>query len=161
MSHGIHGKHGPPPASLNLGSPPPVRWIGNAEEEIRQEVGGGEPQSGCGAGVRGFSGFRGHSRLALVAHRKRERALFRELTARELDTKCQVPLAVRYKGEVIGEYFADMIVENRILLELKAQSRLSGADDAQVLNYLRTSRLRVGLLVNFVYPKAQIKRVVS
>ncbi len=38
-----------------------------------------------------------------------ERALFRELTARELATKCQVPLAVRYKGEVIGEYFVDMI----------------------------------------------------
>ncbi len=71
----------------------------------------------------------------------------------------QVPLLVRYKGKDVGEYFADMIVEDRILLELKSQHR-SRADEAQLINYLRASGLRVGMLINFIYPKAQIKRIV-
>ena len=52
-----HGNHGPPHPSLNLGSPPPTMWIANAEEENQQEVGGREPQSGCGAGFPCFLCF--------------------------------------------------------------------------------------------------------
>ena len=89
-----------------------------------------------------------------------ERALFHELKARSMDVRCQVPLSVRYKDIVVGEYFVDAIVESRILLELKAQTRISKADEAQLLNYLTASGLRVGMLVNFTYPKAQIRRLV-
>ena len=89
-----------------------------------------------------------------------ERALLLELVARGVSARCQVPIGVRYKGQVVGEYFVDVIVENRILLELKAQTRISRADEAQLLNYLTASGLRVGMLVNFAYPKAQIRRLV-
>ena len=89
-----------------------------------------------------------------------ERALSHELKARSMDVQCQVPLRVRYKDLVVGEYFVDVMVEKRILLELKAQPRISRADEAQLLNYLTASGLRVGMLVNFTYPKAQIRRLV-
>lgn len=59
----------------------------------------------------------------------------------------------------VGWYYADMIVEDRILLELKSQARTKN-DEAQMLNYLKASGLRVGMLINFVYPKAQIKRLI-
>ncbi len=89
-----------------------------------------------------------------------ERALLLELNARGLEARDQVPLAVRYKGQNVGEYVADVIIENSVLLELKAQSRLTGVDEAQLLNYLTISGLQVGMLVNFTYPKAQIRRLV-
>ncbi len=90
-----------------------------------------------------------------------ERALLLELEARGLKADCQVPLVVRYQGQVVGEYFADVVVEDRVILELKAQSRLTSADEVQLLNYLAASGLRVGLLVNFAHPKARIKGLVS
>lgn len=89
-----------------------------------------------------------------------ERALLLELNARGLEARGQVPLAVSYKGQNVGEYVADVIIANCVLLELKAQSRLTGVDEAQLLNYLTISGLRVGMLVNFTYPKAQIRRLV-
>ena len=88
-----------------------------------------------------------------------ERALVAELTARGLCARSQVPLVVRYKGQQVGEYFADIVVDDRVMLELKAQARLTGADEAQLLNYLTASGLRVGMLVTFTYPRARIKRL--
>ena len=69
-----------------------------------------------------------------------ERALHCELRGRGLRVTRQVPLLVRYKGEDVGEYIADMIVEDRVLLELKSQHR-SRADEAELINYLKTSEL--------------------
>ena len=68
---------------------------------------------------------------------------------------------MRYKDTVVGEYYVDVLVENRVVVELKAQSRLGPADETPLLNYLKASGLRVGMLVNFAYPKAQIRRLVS
>lgn len=89
-----------------------------------------------------------------------ERALLLELQRQGLSADAQSPVAVRYKGEVVGDYVADIIVEGRVLLELKAQEKLTKAHQAQVLNYLRATGIRVGLLVNFSYPKADIVRLV-
>ncbi len=88
-----------------------------------------------------------------------ERALSCELRSRGLGVASQVSLVVCYKGKNVGWYYADMIVEDRILLELKSQARTKN-DEAQMLNYLKASGLRVGMLINFVYPKAQIKRLI-
>ena len=60
----------------------------------------------------------------------------------------------------MGEYLADIIVENRVLLELKAINKISSAHEAQLLNYLKATGVRVGLLINFAYPKATVKRYV-
>lgn len=77
-----------------------------------------------------------------------------------LNAKAQVPIGVNYKGEIVGEYFADIVVEDKVVLELKAVEYLERIHEAQLLNYLNATDYKVGLLVNFTYPKAIIKRFV-
>jgi len=89
-----------------------------------------------------------------------ERALLRELFLHGLHAKTQVPFEVHYKGVVVGEYFADMVVEDSVILELKAQQQLPRECESQLLNYLKASGLRLGFLINFVFPRARIKRVI-
>ena len=87
-----------------------------------------------------------------------EQALLVEFEKQGLKAESQVPITVRYKGCVVGEYFADIVVEDKVIVELKAVSRLRGEHEAQMLNYLKATGFKVGLLVNFEYPKAVIKR---
>ena len=89
-----------------------------------------------------------------------ENALLIELRDRGLDAKNQVPIKVIYKENVVGEYFADIVVENQIIIELKAISSLEKIHEAQILNYLKATGMKVGLLVNFTHPKAEIKRFI-
>jgi GxxExxY protein len=67
---------------------------------------------------------------------------------------------VRYDGIVVGEYEADLVVEGKVLVELKAVHGLDDIHYAQCLNYLKATGLQVCLLVNFVKPKVEVKRVV-
>ncbi len=69
----------------------------------------------------------------------------------------QAPLSVSFRGRIVGEFRADLVVEERLLVELKVASKLNEAHEAQLLNYLKTTGFQVGLLLNFG-PKAQIKR---
>jgi GxxExxY protein len=87
-----------------------------------------------------------------------ESALLIELQERGLKAERQVPISVNYKGNIVGEYLADMIVEGKVILELKSVVDLEKIHEAQIINYLKATGLQVGLLVNFTYPKAQIKR---
>ena len=89
-----------------------------------------------------------------------EKAMIVELTNRGLKAENQIPINVKYKGEIVGEYIADIIVENRIILELKAVESLQKIHEAQILNYLKATGYKIGLLVNFTYPKAEIRRFV-
>jgi GxxExxY protein len=89
-----------------------------------------------------------------------ENALVIEIKKRGLEAKSQVPIEVDYKGETVGEYFADIIVEDKVLLELKAIESLEKVHEAQILNYLHATGITLGLLVNFSHPKAEIKRFV-
>src|ERR1035438_1849191 len=89
-----------------------------------------------------------------------ERALFRELESRGLGVRAQVSYPVAYKGYCVGEYLADLLVEGRVLVELKCVERLSNEHLAQCINYLKASQLRVALLVNFQKPKVEWRRVV-
>ena len=89
-----------------------------------------------------------------------EKALLVELRRRGLSAESQIPLKVVYKNELVGEYFADIVVEDRILLELKAVESLQRIHEAQLLNYLKATDYKIGLLINFTYPKAEIKRFV-
>jgi GxxExxY protein len=89
-----------------------------------------------------------------------ENALLTELKLQGIQAHTQVPIAVRYKNAVVGEYFADLVVEGAIILELKAQHQISSANEAQLLNYLKASGIRLGMLVNFTFPKATIRRIV-
>jgi len=87
-------------------------------------------------------------------------ALLVELRNMGLNTKVQVPTAIHYEGEVVGEYFADIVVEDKVVLSLKAVDYFEPIHEAQILNYLHASKYNAGLLVNFTYPKAIIKKIV-
>ena len=83
-----------------------------------------------------------------------------ELHERRLKAENQVPILVQYKNREVGEYFADIVVEDQVILELKAVDSLQKIHEAQILNYLKATDYKVGLLVNFTHPKAVIKRFV-
>ena len=66
-----------------------------------------------------------------------------------LEVQQQVKITVYFQGQVVGEYFADLLVENVVVVELKAISKLTETHEAQLLNYLRATPYEVGLLLNF------------
>ena len=88
-----------------------------------------------------------------------EKALLIALAAKELDAKAQVPLAVHFRNEPVGQFYADILVEERVLIELKAVSRLLPEHQAQVINYLKATKLDVGLLINFGNPRLEYRRL--
>lgn len=89
-----------------------------------------------------------------------ENALCVELQNHDIAFERQKRIEVFYKGHQIGSYVADLIVENQLLVELKALSRFSGQRDAQVMNYLKVTGIKVGLLLNFGTPKIGVRRIV-
>ena len=89
-----------------------------------------------------------------------ENALHVELNKKDIRVECQVPITVEYKKVSVGEYIADMVVENSVLMEIKAIESLQKVHEAQILNYLKATGYKIGLLVNFTHPKAIIKRFV-
>jgi GxxExxY protein len=72
----------------------------------------------------------------------------------------QYPIHVKYDGVIVGQYFADLLVEDLVLVELKAVKLLDEVHAAQCMNYLRATGLPVCLLVNFYRPKLEIRRIV-
>jgi GxxExxY protein len=90
-----------------------------------------------------------------------EVALLRELAACGVGAASQVPLPVLYKGSPVGMYYADILVEKRIILEIKVANSIDGAHEAQVLHYLTATGLRLALVLNFGTPSVQIKRIVK
>jgi GxxExxY protein len=83
-----------------------------------------------------------------------QRALELELRRRAIAFRAQVPIAMTFKGDPIGTYFADVIVDDSVILELKAVDRLAAVHTAQLLSYLNATKLRLGLLINFNVPRA-------
>jgi GxxExxY protein len=89
-----------------------------------------------------------------------ENTLAHRLRKLGLDVKTQHPLIVTDEdGTVVGEYFADLFVDNRLIVEIKAAKALADEHTAQVLGYLRASRIEHGLLLNFGAPKFEIKNM--
>ncbi len=89
-----------------------------------------------------------------------EKALCIEFEKNGIDFQTQKSVNVIYKGSLVGEYITDIIVEDKLLLELKAVSALCSEHEAQLMNYLKATGLSVGLLLNFGKPKLGIKRMV-
>ena len=78
-----------------------------------------------------------------------EKAMLLELTESGLKVERQKTIEVFYKGRALGQYVTDLIVENKVILELKAQPMINEAHEAQLLHYLRATTFEVGLLLNF------------
>jgi GxxExxY protein len=89
-----------------------------------------------------------------------ERALLQELHLRGIRAVAQAGLSVMYKGQCVGEYFADILVEDTVAIELKCVQSFTNEHLAQCLNYLRASGLRLCSLINFQRPSVEWKRVV-
>jgi GxxExxY protein len=90
-----------------------------------------------------------------------ENALAVELRAEGLRVKQQDAIAVRYRNEVVGEYFADLMVEDRVIVELKAVRGIDSIHEAQCINYLKASGVPVCLLMNFARPRLDVRRFIS
>ncbi len=89
-----------------------------------------------------------------------ERSLLKELHGRGVRAQAQASFPVLYKGDRVGEYFADILVEEYLVVEIKCVDQFSNDHLAQCLNYLKASGKPIALLVNFQKPKAEFKRVV-
>jgi GxxExxY protein len=86
-----------------------------------------------------------------------ENSLLFELKKSGLNALQQYPISVYYKGNIVGEYCADILVDNNIIVEIKAVKTLLPEHEAQLLNYLKATNVEVGLLLNFG-PKPEFKR---
>ena len=87
-------------------------------------------------------------------------AMFVELSKRGVKAETEPKIPVTYKNVVVGEYRADLFVENSVIVELKAAKEYCSADEAQLINELRGIGVEVGLLINFGREKVEFKRMV-
>lgn len=93
-----------------------------------------------------------------VVYRK---ALIYELTLRGILVEEEKPLPVYYKGQLVGEYRSDIVVDGKIILEIKAVSALIKAHDGQAIHYLTATGLRLAILINFGSSSLQSRRIVK
>jgi GxxExxY protein len=89
-----------------------------------------------------------------------ENALALELRKHKLVAAQQHSIQVKYEGQSVGEYLADILVNSLVLVEVKAVRKLDEVHMAQCMNYLKATGLRVCLLINFGAPKVEIKRII-
>jgi len=90
-----------------------------------------------------------------------ENAMRIELRRAGLVALQQHPIPVSWRGEIVGDYYADLLVEGCVVVELKAVKAFDDVHMAQCLNYLKATGLRICLLINFAKPKIEVKRIVS
>ena len=90
-----------------------------------------------------------------------EKCMLIELTKAGLDTESQKPIRIQYDGEVVGDFIADILVNDTVLLELKSVRKLVEAHEVQLVNYLVATGKPVGLLINFGETRAEVKRKVK
>lgn len=88
-------------------------------------------------------------------------ALARELQRQDLDARREHAVTVRYKGDMVGEFFCDLLVERLIIVEVKATTGLNNLQMAQCLNYLKATAYKLCLLLNFGAASVQVKRIVN
>ncbi len=88
-----------------------------------------------------------------------ENAMVLELQKGGLKVVQQAPIHVFYNGQIIGDYFADLLIEEKVIVELKSTKTISNEHIAQILNYLKATNIEVGLILNFG-PRPQVKRKV-
>lgn len=90
-----------------------------------------------------------------------ENALAHELEKTGLKVSRQEPIKVVYDGVVVGDYFADLVVDEEIIIELKAVQNIDNSHLAQCINYLKATGKKLALLINFGNSRVQVKRVIN
>lgn len=89
-----------------------------------------------------------------------ENALMIKLKQYKLKAEQQAALKVRFEGEIVGEYYADIVVDDKIILELKCIQEITTIQEAQLINYLKATGMKLGIIINFANPKLEYKRMV-
>lgn len=89
-----------------------------------------------------------------------EKALLSELKRRKISAEAQKGINISYKGDNVGNYFADIVVNDQIILELKTVEILKSLHEAQVMNYLKATGYKLGILINFAAERIEYKRIV-
>lgn len=90
-----------------------------------------------------------------------QRAMLVELELRGIKAESEVDIQVHYKSRIVGDYRADLLVERCVMVELKVAPSLDGRDQAQLLNQLKATGMKVGLLINFGKDRVEFKRLVN
>ena len=88
-----------------------------------------------------------------------QNALMIELTKKGIRAESERPLKIHYESDIVGDYICDIVVEDKVILELKAVKEINKIHEVQLVNYLKGTGIEVGLLINFG-PSVQIKRKV-
>lgn len=88
-----------------------------------------------------------------------ENALMVLFKENDIKARQQEPIKISFKGELIGDYIADIIVEDEIILELKCSSNITNIHKAQISNYLRATGKKVGIILNFGKESLEVERV--
>ena len=88
-----------------------------------------------------------------------EKALLHLLREKGLKAVSQAPITVKFRDQIVGEFFADILIEDKIVVELKAVKKLAPEHLAQVINYLKATGLETGLLINFGCQKLEYRRL--
>ena len=87
-----------------------------------------------------------------------DKSLLLALRQKGLSAVSQHPITVRFRGQSVGDFFADLLVENKVIVELKAVKAITPEHQAQAINYLNATGIEVGLLINFGNQKLEYKR---
>lgn len=90
-----------------------------------------------------------------------ENALMVSFEEADISARQQFPIKVTFHGRIVGDYFADILVDDSVILELKAQDRISQAHRSQTLNYLKATDYRLALLINFGKSSLEYERLVN
>ena len=98
----------------------------------------------------------GYGFLEKVYHK----ALVVELKLRRLPIEEEYAIKVIYKNEIVDEYYADIFVERKVIVEIKVDDKYNSQHEAQLLNYLKATGIKIGLLINFGKSKCEFKRLI-
>jgi len=87
-----------------------------------------------------------------------EKSLLLALRQKGLEAMAQYPARVMFRGECVGDFYADILVDEKVIVELKAVKAIAPEHQAQIINYLNATEIEVGLLINFGNPRLEYKR---
>ena len=89
-----------------------------------------------------------------------ENALIIKLKQYGLKAEQQLPIKVLFEGAIVGDYCADIVVDGKVILELKCIESITSIHEAQLINYLKATGMKLGIIINFAKPKLEYKRMV-
>ena len=90
-----------------------------------------------------------------------EKAITIALSERGIRAQQQAPISVNFRGHSVGDFYADLFVDGKVIVELKAVAALTPQHQAQLINYLKATGIQIGLLINFGNPKLEYRRLTS